>query len=156
VQDGTCRCSTTDDCNGIFDANCLPLSVYPPAQDCEAAAAPCDQLLGWSEGLRNAYIHHSGQGHGDLLPELGDCASRTAVARLECGEPACALLCELGDCDRHAEQTECIETCNAGDYTPAELAEVVDALARDPDSACACETCTATGSPVCAGLWGCE
>jgi hypothetical protein len=108
--------------------------------------------------LRGAYIQHSSQGHGDLLPELGDCASQTAVTRLECGEPACALLCELGDCDRHADLAACIETCtaNAGDGTPAELAEVVDALARDPDSACGCETCTATGSSICAALWGCE
>lgn len=76
-----CVCEATEDCDGVLDAHCLPTEFYPPADYCDPAAFPCDELGAWRDALQLAAEEHSDTG---LSQALLECATEATQAFETC------------------------------------------------------------------------
>ena len=76
-----CVCEATEDCDGVLDAHCLPTEFYPPADYCDPAAFPCDDLGAWRDALLLAAEEHSDTG---LSQALFECATEATQAFEAC------------------------------------------------------------------------
>lgn len=80
-ENDACVCESTDDCDGILDAHCLPTEFYPPNDDCDPGAWACEELEAWRGALLEAAQVRAGT---PLSTSLTECATEASNAIEAC------------------------------------------------------------------------
>ena len=148
----SCECATSNDCTGVLTAHCLPAEFYPVETYCDLEVFECGELSAWHEALRFASTHH-GQATNDQLAErLSECSATVVDRRVECGETACGVGCQLSSCSE-IDTATCMDACEASTQDSMTIDAKVRELAAASDATCLCDLCA--GDADCEATWGC-
>lgn len=151
-SDQGCLCGSTNDCNGVFGAHCLPESTFPVDGYCDLDTFTCPDLAAWHDTLRSTRSFHDDAGHTELTERLAACSVSVVEARLACGETACAVACQFSSCPG-SDTATCTAACEASDLDPGTIEATASELAVLPDPVCVCDQCE--GEATCESAWGC-